>query len=343
MAVVPKSFQVPVPASQARSRAQEILDGNRSKVEGYNAEAQRELARILVRAQQQLEARLAGALRTRGEDAWTHQDIEAQLVMVRQALAGIAPEFRGLLARNAARAGTIGAKNTAELVAHFEARAGRGLVRGGVLRPLSPGPAMQLQKTTLLERHATSVDRYGVHMIGVIRRELQAGLVRGATFEEMTRLLVGTRGPRGIVSMLARENPDGSVTRIRTERIYSGLFVKHRAWAERIVVTEGLFAMNGAAFEEIAEQKAHRFPDAKKRAIAHFDKRTAQDSYPMHGQTREVWEPFTDGMGRQGLYPPLRPRDRETVILWRDTWASDLASIGVEVGKPGLAKGLGGS
>lgn len=317
--VIPTSLTRPVPASQARSQAQEIIDTNRERVEALNDSARRELTRVLVRAQAQIAEQLGAEVARRGDGTWTAQDAESTLVLVQQALGGIAPRFRGLLADNADRCRARGVKDTAGLLSHFERRAGGGQVEGGVIRPLAIREALALRHP-LLERHATSVDRYGAHMIGVIRRELQAGIIRGATFGEMTDRLVGKRGPRGVVSMAARVSASGQVVRTSEERIGEGLFVRYRGWAERIVRTEGMYAYNAGSVEEMGEQKAARFPDLKKRAIATFDRRTAQDSYPMHAQTRELHEDFEDGKGRRGQHPPLRPNDREVVIPWRDAW-----------------------
>ena len=318
-AVVPKSLLKPIPASQARSRAQEILDRNREHVERAIINGgRRELVRILVRAQKDLEERLR-AMGRDGNARWTAHDVEATLVQVRVALAQIAPRFRHLLEENARRAAEVGAKNTAELLTYFERRAG-GLVEGGVLRPLSIRQAVALRHTLLME-YATSVDRYGRHMIGVIRRELQAGLVRGATFEEMTTLLVGKRGPRGIVSMAAKEMNDGKVVRTREETIREGLFVRWRGWAERIIRTEGMRAYaTGAQEEMVAQQHAH-FPDLKRKLIETFDRRTGWDSYKAHGEVRGMNEPFVDGAGRVYLLPPGRPNDRACVVPYRDAWA----------------------
>ncbi len=315
---VPKSFQKPVRASQARSEAQQIIDRNREAVERSTGKARDEFVRMLLDAQRKLELQLADIRARRGQDTWTAYDVEATLVQVRAALGAMGPKFVRLLEENARRAAAVGAKNTAELLAHFEKKAGGGKGAGGVLRPLALREASSMNPA-LLSAYPTSVDRYGVHMIGVIRQELQAGILRGATFDEMTDLLVGRRGPRGLVSMSATVTPTGRVVRLRQERIQEGLFVRHRYWAERIVRTEGMRAMNAAAHQECIEQR-REIPDIKKKCVETFDRRTAKDSYYAHGQVRELQELFADGKGRQYLYPPGRPNDRGVTIPWRDAW-----------------------
>lgn len=318
--IAPRSFTKPVPASETRSRAQDILDANRENVERTIINGgRRELVRVLVRAQKQLEQQLQEQIGKGREDAWTTQDVESSLVMVRAALGQIAPRFRNLLEENDRRAREVGARNTAELLTHFEKRAGRGVTEGGVLRPLATQAAVAM-KRTVLERHATSVDRYGRWMIGVMRRELQAGVVRGATFGEMTDRLVGKRGPRGIVSMAAKEIAGGKVVRTVEEEIKEGLFVRYRSWAERIVRTEGMAGLNEGAMQAMHDQRAQNFPDLKKKCVEVFDRRTAQDSYAVHGQVRALEEMFVDGAGRRYLQPPGRPNDRACTVPWRDSW-----------------------
>ena len=330
--VIPTSLTRPVPASQARSQAQAIIDTNRERVEALNDSARRELTRVLVRAQAQIAEQLGAEVARRGDGTWTAQDAESTLVLVQQALGGIAPRFRGLLADNADRCRARGVKDTAGLLSHFERRAGGGQVEGGVIRPLAIREALALRHP-LLERHATSVDRYGAHMIGVIRRELQAGIIRGATFGEMTDRLVGKRGPRGVVSMAARVSASGQVVRTSEERIGEGLFVRYRGWAERIVRTEGMYAYATGVDEEIVAQRA-RFPDLQRKLIETFDRRTAQDSYAAHGQVRAPGEFFRDGKGREYERPPGRPNDRAVLIPWREAWAEPTKPAPVALAPP---------
>ena len=68
---------------------------------------------------------------------------------------------------------------------------------------------------------------------------------------------------------------------------------------------------------------ADEFPEMKKKILAHFDSRTAEDSIAVHGQVRNVsgaGSLFRDGAGREYEHPPARPNDRETVIPWMDEW-----------------------
>jgi len=317
--VIPRSLDETVAASQARSKAQEIIDANRERVESLSSSGRRELVRILLRAQAQIAEQLASERVRRGDTPWTQADLEASMVLVRHALGGISPRFKDLLEQLGADARNAGCKGVAGLLTQFERLAGGGRVEGGVIRPLAIREALALGHP-LLARYPTSVDRYGARMTAVIRRELQTGIVRGSTFYEMTNALVGKRGPRGVVSMRAYAN-GREVVRTREEEIREGLFVRYRGWAERIVRTEGMYAMNTGADEEILAQKAGRFPDLARKLIETFDQRTARDSYEAHGQVREPGEMFHDGAGRRYERPPGRPNDRAVIIPWRRAWA----------------------
>lgn len=316
MPASPRSFDDAVPRSRARSRAQAIVDRNRDEVErAIGDKSRRDLIRILLGAQKQIgEAQR----KTHPDATWTHLDLEQTMRVVTEALSSTgttSKAFRELLEKQREQAYAVGAKSTAEMLTHFE-----GGKDNGTIRPLAIREALAMKRMAL-DEHATSVDRYGKHMIGVIRRELQSGIVRGATFHEMTDLLVGKRGPRGPkVSLAATVDADGKVRRLQEGRFDKGLFVERRGWAERIVRTEGMRAYAAGADEEIARQKAHAFSDLARKIVATFDSRTAQDSRNVHGQVRDVGQPFFDGI-RTYLRPPARPNDRECLIPWRAVWA----------------------
>lgn len=314
---LPTSLAKPVPRSDARSKAQAMIDGSRARAARLITDANGDLARVLVAAEADLRRRLA-VLDVAGRgDSWTALDAAASMVMVRDVVGATLPKFRVLLAANAEACRAVGAQSTAALLAYFERRAGRG-VEGGVVRPLALREANAALRPVLAS-YATSVDRYGERMIGIFSQSIAKGLLTGRSFDSMTEELVGKRGPRGVVSLAAKVAPNGAVVRLREEEIGEGLFVRHRGWAERIVRTEGMSALNGGALEEIVEQR-QTFPDLMKKLVETFDKRTARDSYVAHGQVRAPGEYFTDGAGRRYLHPPGRPNDRGVVIPWRTAW-----------------------
>lgn len=174
-------------------------------------------------------------------------------------------------------------------------------------------------RASLVTRVATSLDRYGLEMGSQFSRILQVGLVSGMSNEEMVAQLIGHGGPRGRVSLKAKEVAPGVVQRIKEGDIPEGLFVRHKYWAERIVRTEVAYAHSSARLEQLYVMRNDGL-EVQKKIVAHFDNRTAADSVAVHGQIRQLAENFMDGAGRLYLHPPGRPNDRETLIPWFDDW-----------------------
>lgn len=285
--VVPRSLSEPVPASQARSKLQDLIDADRAEVErAVIRRGDRELAQLLARSEADLRQRLAG-LRQAGHGAsWTAQDAEASLAQVRAVLALVAPEMVRLLARGGVTATGLGQASVIHVLRYFEA--------GAVpTRPLAVRAALALEHPRLL-RYEASVARYGTHTIGAIGRQLQLGVLTGQTFDTMAKRLAGSE---------------------RTP----GLIVEGQGWARRIVRTEAMAAYAEGAQAEMRAQDQAR-PGLKRRLVETFDRRTAPDSYAAHGEVRGLDESFVDGAGRVYLLPPGRPNDRAVLIPYRDEW-----------------------
>lgn len=289
---VPRSFEIPVKASQARSQAQEILDKKRIKALrlGTGRKAKQRIVRMLVDAENDLVRRIAAMPRS---DSWSRDDAIAMLAQVRDTLGHMSPRFADLLAQNDAMARALGAKDTLDLLVQFEGK------RPYLTRPLSLSQVESAANELTMIRYQSTVQRYGAIMIDSIQRELLAKAVTGATFYEITE---------GI-----RRNVGGP----------DGLFLSRRYFAERIVRTECMASYNDGHMQEIHLQRSKHFPDLKKKLIETFDARTAKDSYFAHGQVRELNDVFTDGAGRRYQRPPGRPNDRAVVISWRDAWTEE--------------------
>jgi hypothetical protein len=172
-------------------------------------------------------------------------------------------------------------------------------------------------RPSLLQRHATSVDRYGEAMIRDMQRELAQGFTQGLSQGQMVDRITSLQGPRGMVSIRAVEIQPGTVVRLDEEFIPEGLFIRRRSWAWRILRTETAEAQN-AVNQEALEANATR--GLRRKILAMMDNRTAEDSIHVHGQIRGIRQKFTDGAGRRYLRPPARPNDRETLIPWRSDW-----------------------
>lgn len=108
----------------------------------------------------------------------------------------------------------------------------------------------------------------------------------------------------------------------------AGMLAEERWKAERIVRTEGQYGHNlvkNDAIERTAKETGRKL---YRRLIEHFDARTGDDSFLLHGQTVAVGKPFvwmrpTRGGGWKRetfMFPPNRPNDRATVIPWDPEW-----------------------
>jgi hypothetical protein len=256
-----------------------------------------------------------------GTARFTGAAAEAYRAQIRLMTTYVRGRLQGLTAEQAAMAVDRGLGDTIRLLEGLERRF-TGIVvplqmrQAAILDPLRNGI-----RASLLRQHLTSVDRYGEAMIGQFERTMRAGMMSGASQDDMIGALTGHGGPRGRVSMRATVSADGTVIRLVEQDIPEGLFRRHRYWAERIVRTETAHAYQEARIQGLYETRRRDMPDMQKKILAHFDNRTAPDSIAVHGQVRKLEDYFIDGAGRQYLRPPARPNDRETVVPWRPHWS----------------------
>lgn len=281
----------------------------------------REILDMLRRADAELRRRLEREARRSGlTERFTGAGLLAYQRQVRLVSAFVRGRMDRLSRRSARRSIREGWFNTVGLLGRLET------AYSGSVRPLRIDSARMMNRRTrgirssLMLQHATSMDRYGEEMERVMRQTLQTNLLTGGTFSQAVDQLVALRGPRGRVSIVARELPDGTVERIRLETIPEGLFRRHRYWAMRIVRTETAYAQNASALESLEAARDTDFPDMQKKILAMMDNRTYPDSIAVHGQVRELHANFRDGAGREYLHPPARPNDREVVVPWRPGW-----------------------
>lgn len=280
------------------------------------------LAELLREADRNLSARLRAEGARFGDPhaRFTGASAEAYRAQIRVSLEHVQNRLGGMTEAQSRAAIQESVDQTTTLLGTLEERF------TGITRSLRVRQAAVMDRivretgASLLAQHATSVDRYGEAMVQRYERTIRAGLLSGASQDEMVAALTGHGGPTGMVSMSARVGADGNVIRLREEEIPEGLFVRHRYWAERIVRTETAHAYQEARIQSLAESKALDMPDLQKKIMAVFDNRTAPDSMAVHGQVRELDAYFQDGAGRQYLRPPGRPNDRETVVPWRPHW-----------------------
>jgi hypothetical protein len=152
-------------------------------------------------------------------------------------------------------------------------------------RALNLGAISELSRTSLIEQIPASMARWGPDVARTVRNELSAAVA-------------------------TKQFADTTIDQIK------GAIDSERWKADRIFRTELFNGYNSAHLESLtAARDVYEIP-LKKSAITTFDSRTGTDSYPMHGQVRELEENFVDGDGRRFLHPPGRPNDREKEIPW---------------------------
>lgn len=161
---------------------------------------------------------------------------------------------------------------------------------GAEARPLNLAAMSKIARESLIERIPNSLARWGPDVARRVRNELAAS--------QATKTFSGD-----------------TITAIK------GVIGAERWKADRIFRTELFNGYNAAHLDGLETARDVYQIDTKKSAIVTFDGRTDADSYPVHGQVRELNEKFTDGDGRRYLHPPGRPNDREKEIPWIDDGA----------------------
>lgn len=312
----------------ARERAEQVIDASLRQADAVitlrdkgGRQVRRELL-VQLRAADRSLARRIRALGMRGaERPFSIAQAMAYQKLIRKVIDRMTPRVGVPVLRGGRKAIREGVDDTLDILEELE-QAYRGVVMAPAIRAaMRTSPVIRGRDAVLVTRVGTSFDRYGQSMANQFGRVIQSGLMSGATVDQVTAALVGHGGPRGFVSMAARETATGVVERLREDFIPEGLFVRHRYWAERIARTEIAHAYNGAKLETLEQLAISDATDTpKKKIVAIFDNRTADDSIAVHGQIREVGEPFKDGAGRVYMHPPARPNDRETIIPWYDDW-----------------------
>lgn len=157
---------------------------------------------------------------------------------------------------------------------------------GQEFRPLNLRAIVSADEQILMQKFDASLKNWGAAVAAGVQGEIATGLA-------------------------ARE--DSELLKRRVQRVIGA----QRWKANRIVRTELSHAYNRSHNASLRQYNATRIPNTQrvqKSAIATFDQRTDPDSYPVHGQVKDMGQKFEDGEGREYLHPPGRPNDRESEI-----------------------------
>ncbi len=280
-----------------------------------------EVLKLLEEADRDLKRRLVGVAKPGKDMRFTDAQAMAYSRQIDVVTRYVKKRMLGITHEKATAAISKSVQSTAREIAQLN-KAFTGVATPLMLREAATMADVNTRtKSSLLGQQATSVDRYGDHMIGDFRKLMRRGMVSGVSQSQMVDALVGHGGPRGPkVSTKATVDAAGKVVRLREEAIPEGLFMRKRYWAERVVRTEVAHGQNEARLATIERSRQTDFPDMGKKILAMMDMRTAMDSIGVHGQVRPTDGLFQDGAGRQYLRPPARPNDRETIVPWRMSW-----------------------
>jgi SPP1 gp7 family putative phage head morphogenesis protein len=186
-------------------------------------------------------------------------------------------------------------------------------------------------KKTLWPRFENSAERYAGQVRTDIQRQLAIGLVKGETIDQMTDRLAKLGGPKGFVYTQGRKGSP----RARAEYIAEGLFTRYRHYAERLAVTETVNAYNATALAGMRELEKHD-PGYFRRWDAAIDRRTCDNC----ARYDDLVVPLNDTFPGRIAHPPLHPRCRCAVVVWRKEWTEsaykdDLAKEATPGKKPG--------
>lgn len=254
----------------------------------------------------------------KGSDRFTPQMYRSAVIQIRGALEHI----RGPVAEGLASVLRHGGVMAAALATkHLLAEVGRfSLLFEGASRPVALETAAVLAegKNLVFKRFTSSASRYAGQVGEDIRKQLAIGVVKGETVDQLTTRLAKLGGPKGIVWTKGVPGDPGA----KAELIAEGLFKRYRNSAERLVVTETVNAYNSFATTGIGELEKED-PGYFKRWDAAIDKKLCFLCREYDDQTVPLDKNFRHGV----KHPPLHPRCRCAVVIWRKEWNETKAKV----------------
>lgn len=257
----------------------------------------------------------------KGDDRFTPQMYRNALLQIRGTLHHIDGDMKDGV-EEALKAGGKTAGMLALRHLKYEVETFSGMFEHSI-RPVAFDAANVLAqgKKTLWPRFSNSAKRYAGQVGEDIRKQLAIGLVRGETIDQMTTRLAKLGGPRGLVYT---QGAPGT-PRAKAEYIAEGLFTRYRHYAERLAVTETVNAYNATALDGMDELEAED-PGYFRRWDAAIDGRTCPYCREYDDLVVKLNEPFPGGV----VHPPLHPRCRCAVVVWRKEWNEHKVKYGLK-------------
>lgn len=295
--------------------AEGAIERSLNRADRLYARSPQSLKQMLEDADKALAVRLASLQKKHGGPKGKFTEENAKLVRMQVQIVQAYANQRllGLTHDQAKKAVSASVKSTVALAKNLERHF------TGISKPLNleqaavMDPLISGTNSSLLGRHRSSVERYGLAMVADFERVIRTGFVEGLTNHEVIQRMVSTGAVSGITALSLSQAEPAHFPKPTG-------YMRKQYWAERIVRTETAYAYNRANLQTMQTAQQTDFQDMQKKILATFDNRTAPDSIAVHGQIRKLDENFRDGAGREYLHPPARPNDRETVIPWRPEW-----------------------
>ena len=275
-----------------------ILRQHRAQIKGViELRGVRKMRSVYESIRAELESSLASLVRTGRGETFTAYHSRLVLVQVREAIKQMGGAMVTQLTSTGSLASQLGVKHTISAVKGLEKQftghtpvlqLEQAAVTRGVYKSIQP---------SLLNRYKKSERYYGAPVVEAIKTELAKSIISGETI-------------------------DGAVARVAGT---DGIFSAQRWRADRIVRTEMAYSY-GATQHRAMDEVKKDIPKLQKKLIETFDDRTGEDSKILHGQVRELDEPFVydPPPGKKG-YPPFqhspgRPNDRSITLAWNPAW-----------------------
>ena len=242
----------------------EIVNAHRAQLQGLiEIGGVRKLSVLYERAQQELEARLAGLLRAGQGQTFQAHHLRMVLVQVQDALRGFKAGFAAHLRDTSEMAATLGARHLVGAIKKLERRftGVEPILRveeAGVFQGMYEGI-----EPSLLARHNHLVARYPLETIRRVEGQLSQSLLANESVDQATNRIIGA----------------------------GGIFGRERYRAERIVRTESAYAY-GVTTQASGRELLQQIPKLHKRIVETMDNRTGEDSKQLNGQTVPWSEPF---------------------------------------------------
>jgi hypothetical protein len=302
-------------------RAADVLRLNREQALALaDRVGRKEVEALLQRATQDLARRLDVAVRAGAATPTSIAQMQATLTQLRAVMRDLAQRLGRTTTTTARKAAELGALGMYDYLQSANQELGSrarplGLREASMLsRAVSGAEASVLRRLATREKEAEAAQESPDEDVteavppqpmregGVLSRYSMATI---GEFEKVLQVGIATGKPWGDV---------------RAELIERSPFLQGspRYWAERIVRTETMGALNRSGWESIRAAD-DELGDVVKILSATFDDRTSWDSYQVHGQIRRPDEAFL-WAGGYYQHPPNRPNDREVVVPHRIAW-----------------------